>query len=434
MKKVFTIATVFFLLSSQISSAQEKTEGSKKNEKASENKDSKKKEKSDKDHHKKDNKNKSKKIKNPVTVKTASGLEYTITEKGSGIKPQKGDKVVVHYTGKLTNDTVFDSSVKRGQPFEFVLGAGQVIKGWDEAFELLQVGDKATIKFGPELGYGAAANGAIPANSTLIFDIELLNVIEGVKPWNVKGKDTLKTASGLKYIIVKENKGGEKAEAGTIVEFHYSGYLSDGKLFDSSVEREKPLSVKAGQQPLLPGWDEGILLMRAGEKFKLIIPPALALGEKGHPPIIPPNAELTMDIEVLSVKKIVAPPLFDIKGLEQKSTASGLKYYEVKRSGSAVRAAAGKNVKVHYSGYLADGKMFDSSVERGEPIEFPLGQGQVIPGWEEGIALMNVGDKFRLVIPYFLAYGETGRPPIIPEKAELTFDVELVGVEGDQVH
>ena len=94
-----------------------------------------------------------------------------------------------------------------------------------------------------------------------------------------------------------------------------------------------------------------------------------------------------------------------------------------------MKAEAGKTVKVHYSGYLADGKMFDSSIERGEPIEFPLGQGMVIPGWEEGIALMNVGDKLRLVIPYYLAYGEQGREPIIPAKADLTFDVELVDVK-----
>jgi peptidylprolyl isomerase len=379
------------------------------------------------------NKPKSQKVKHPQTVKTASGLEYTIIEKGSGTKPQKGDKVVVNYTGKLTNDTVFDSSLKPGRtPFEFVLGAGQVIKGWDEAFQLLQVGDKATIKFGPELGYGANANGGIPANSTLIFEIELLNVVQAVHQWEAKGKDTIRTASGLKMIMVKENKSGAKAEAGTIAEFHFSGFLAaDGKKFDSSVEREKPLSVKIGQHQLLPGWDEGISLMREGEKAKLFIPAALALGAQGHPPMIPANADLIMDVEVLTVKKIVAPPLFDIKGVEEKTTASGLKYYEVKKSGSAVKAAAGKTVKVHYSGYLADGKMFDSSIERGEPIEFPLGQGKVIPGWEEGIALMSIGDKFRLVIPYFLAYGEEGRPPIIPAKADLTFDVELVNVADD---
>ena len=87
-------------------------------------------------------KEQSKKIKKPITMKTASGLEYTITKKGNGKKPTNGDKVVVHYTGRLTNDTVFDSSVKRGQPFTFTLGKGEVIKGWDEAFLLLEVGDK----------------------------------------------------------------------------------------------------------------------------------------------------------------------------------------------------------------------------------------------------------------------------------------------------
>ena len=77
--------------------------------------------------------------------------------------------------------------------------------------------------------------------------------------------------------------------------------------------------------------------------------------------------------------------------------------------------------------------MFDSSVERGEPIEFPLGKGAVIPGWDEGIAMMSVGDKFRLVIPYQLAYGEAGRAPMIPAKAELTFDVELVELKDGAV-
>jgi peptidylprolyl isomerase len=371
---------------------------------------------------------KSQKVKNPKTVKTASGLEYTITEKGSGKKPQNGDKVKVHYTGRLTNDTVFDSSVGK-QPFEFKLGAGQVIKGWDEAFLLLQVGDKATIKFGPELGYGDHATGKIPANSTLIFDVELLDVTEGVRPFDVKGKDTIKTASGLKYIMVKENKSGEQAVSGTKVVAQYSAFFMDGKMFDSSVDRNQPLKANIGKGQLFAGLEEGISMMRKGEKARFIIPSKLAFGEKGNGPI-PANADIIFDIELQDVQKVVAPVLYDIKGLEAKKTASGLTYYEVKKSGSPVKAEAGKTVKVHYSGYLADGKMFDSSVERGEPIEFELGHGMVIAGWEEGIALMSVGDKFRLVIPYFLAYGEAGRAPIIPAKADLTFDVELVEVKA----
>ncbi len=382
----------------------------------------------DKSKTKEEAKAKSVKVKKPKTVKTASGLEYTITEKGDGKKPQNGDKVVVHYTGKLTNDTVFDSSVSRGQPFTFKLGASQVIKGWDEAFLLLQVGDKATIKFGPELGYGAQANGKIPANSTLIFDVELLDVIEGVRPYDVKGKDTIKTASGVQCIIVQANKSGAPATAGTKIVANYSAYFLDGKMFDSSIDRGQPLKSTIGKNQLFPGLEEGIALLKMGEKARLIIPSKLAFGEKGAGPI-PPNTDLVFDIEITDVQKIVPPVQYDIKGLEAQKTASGITYYEVKRSGSTVKAAAGKIVKVHYTGYLADGTMFDSSVERGEPIEFPLGAGRVIPGWEEGIALMNVGDKLRLVIPYFLAYGEQGRPPQIPAKADLTFDVELIDVK-----
>jgi peptidylprolyl isomerase len=374
---------------------------------------------------------KSQKVKKPKTVKTASGLEYTITEKGNGKKAQIGDKVFVHYTGKLTNDTVFDSSVGKGQPFSFKLGAGQVIKGWDEAFQILQVGDKATIKFGPELGYGERAMGKIPANSTLIFDVELVDVVEGIRPYDVKGKDTVKTASGLQYIVVQANKTGEAAANGTRVVANYSAYFKDGKMFDSSFDRNQPLKATIGKGQLFKGLEEGISLMHKGEKARIIIPSNLAFGDKGNGPI-PANTDIVFDVELVDVQKVVPPVQFDIKGLEAKKTASGITYYEVKKSGSPVKATVGKTVKVHYSGYLADGKMFDSSVERGEPIEFPLGQGMVIQGWEEGIALMSVGDKLRLVIPYFLAYGEQGRPPLIPEKADLTFDVELMDVKDTQ--
>src|SRR5690606_20295430 len=89
------------------------------------------------------------------------------------------------------------------------------------------------------------------------------------------------------------------------------------------------------------------------------------------------------------------------------------------------RPTAGQTVKVHYSGYLEDGNMFDSSVERGQPIAFALGVGQVIKGWDEGISLLRVGEKAKLIIPFDLAYGAAGRPPVIPPSATLIFDVEL---------
>lgn len=237
-------------------------------------------------------------------MKTASGLEYEITQKGKGTKqPKAGDLVTVHYTGKFTNDTVFDSSVKRGQPIKFTLGVGQVIKGWDEGIALLHVGDKAKFIIPPDLAYGSQQRGPIPANSTLIFEVELIDVKEIVepKPFDVKGKDTLTTTSGLKYIKTETTNGGSPKN-GQMVTVHYSGYLLDGKLFDSSVKRDQPFQFQLGAGQVIKGWDEGIALLKKGEKARLILPYDLGYGENGYPPTIPAKATLVFDVELIDFK------------------------------------------------------------------------------------------------------------------------------------
>lgn len=109
-------------------------------------------------------------------------------------------------------------------------------------------------------------------------------------------------------------------------------------------------------------------------------------------------------------------------------TASGL-YYIIQQAGTGVQPKAGQNVSVHYTGTLVDGSKFDSSYDRGQPIAFPIGQGRVIPGWDEGIALMKIGEKRRLIIPPHLGYGERGAGGVIPPNAWLIFDTELISVE-----
>ncbi len=109
------------------------------------------------------------------------------------------------------------------------------------------------------------------------------------------------------------------------------------------------------------------------------------------------------------------------------TTASGLKYI-ILTKGNGEKAQAGKEVEVNYTGYLTDGNIFDSSIKRGVPFDFTLGEGKVIRGWDEGVALMQVGDKFRLIIPPDLGYGERGAGNVIPPNATLIFDVELLKV------
>lgn len=370
----------------------------------------------------------SKPVKTPKTIKTTSGLEYTITAKGNGPVPKAGDKVMVHYTGTLVNGTKFDSSVDKGTPFTFKLGKGEVIKGWDEAFALLHGGDKAKLVIPAELGYGNRPNGQIPANSVLHFEVELLDIIPAPTPWPVaKGMDTITTSSGLKYILFKENKANPQPTKDQVVHMHYSGFLAaDGKIFDSSVERGKPLPFPLGRKMVIPGWEEMAALMHKGDKVKVIVPPQLGYGDAGFSKLVPPKATLIFDMELVDIVPIVPYAIAD--SANKVVTPGGTTVYKIKNGEGAV-CASGKRVHVAYTGYLTDGTIFDSSVFRDQPYGVTLGKRSVIAGWEEALLTARQGDKIRIVVPYQQAYGEAGRAPVIPPKATLIFDMEVVHVQ-----
>lgn len=117
-----------------------------------------------------------------------------------------------------------------------------------------------------------------------------------------------------------------------------------------------------------------------------------------------------------------------VSNSEMVTTASGLQYQDI-LVGSGAAAKSGDTVSVHYTGTLADGSKFDSSLDRGTPFEFTIGAGRVIKGWEEGLLGMNVGGKRRLIIPPDLGYGPAGYPPVIPQNATLYFDIELLAIK-----
>lgn len=234
------------------------------------------------------------------------------------------------------------------------------------------------------------------------------------------------TASGLQYIEIVQGDG-PAPQAGEVVAVHYTGTFTDGTVFDSSYSRGQPIQFPLGRGQVIPGWDEGIGMMNQGGKARLIIPPELAYGERGAGDVIPPNAILIFEVELVSISPGAPAAPTQVDEADYVTTDSGLKYYDFE-TGDGPAPQNGSQVAVHYTGWLVDGTKFDSSLDRGQPIDFVIGVGQVIPGWEEGIATMQVGGKRQLVIPPALAYGEQGAGGVIPPNATLIFEVELLEV------
>ena len=234
---------------------------------------------------------------------TETGLKYKDILVGDGESPKVGDKVVVHYTGTLEDGTKFDSSVDRGQPFEFPIGTGKVIKGWDEGVMSMKVGGKRQLVIPPNLGYGERGAGkVIPPNATLIFDVELIKIKEMYvdSDFSLPGEE-INMESGLR--MIEHVKGdGPKPTSGQLVSVHYRGFLTNASQFDSSHDRGSPFIFNVGEGKVIKGWDEAILDMNVGSKRTLIIPPELGYGSRGAGRMIPPNATLMFEVELIEIK------------------------------------------------------------------------------------------------------------------------------------
>lgn len=343
-------------------------------------------------------------------VEIEPGLKYLDEVVGTGDEVQENSFVSMHYTGWLwvngEKTTKFDSSLDGGVAFSTTLGQSRVFEGWDKGVPGMKVGGKRTLIIGYEMAFGAGGRPPkIPAKSDLYFEIEV-------------------TALPKVNVTVISEGTGPVVGVGDDIKVHYTGWVSEngakGAEFDSSLNRGRPFPLKLGAGQVISGWEKGLEGLKTGTKATLIIPPVMGYGARGSGSVIPPNATLIFEVEILD---------------ESKADSSADKVeVQILSPGTGAVAQAGDDVQVHYTGWLWEagvkGKKFDSSLDRGEPIQFTLGTGRVIKGWDQGLEGLKVGTKARLIIPSSLGYGPRGAGADIPPNANLCFDVELVGIKG----
>lgn len=363
-----------------------------------------------------------------------SGLKKFVISLGKGEKAKPFDEVTMQFTGYVLNKKgykrVFQSSLTNSTFATFQLAAGRMVKGLDEGIQTMKVGEKATFIVPPKLGFGKEESGIIPGNSTLYFDIELLNC--GDPFYHTTNQDTIFGKNGVKILPVLK-QAGKKISMEDVVLFDYIAYFNDSLghpiIFDKSTERGASAVLRPGAKGLFPGLSEGLTCLTNGEKAIVYVPAKLAFGNKGKG-IIPPNTTIIYDVHIVQTQPY---PFYDVNGLDTVKCNSGLKYIQV-RKGTGIPADTGSNISVAYTGFIIDSlglrRIFDASRESHKNLEFVLGKGKVIKGFDEGIKGMAIGEGRRLIIPYDLAYGEKGIPDAgIPEKTTLYFDVELIEIK-----
>jgi FKBP-type peptidyl-prolyl cis-trans isomerase len=228
--------------------------------------------------------------------KTKTGLAIKHLQEGTGPSPDAWDAVTVNYTGWTTDGRMFDSSSKRGQPATFPLN--QVIPGWTEGLQLIKKGGKARLWIPKELAYNDQPGRPM---GMLVFDVELLEIEDRAQPpppppdVAAPPKDAQKTEKGVFYKVLQPGTGKDKPTANSRVKVHYSGWTTDGNLFDSSVARGQPMSFSLLQ--VIPGWTDALQTMVVGQKSRIWIPEELAY--KGRPGA--PKGMLVFDVELLEI-------------------------------------------------------------------------------------------------------------------------------------
>jgi FKBP-type peptidyl-prolyl cis-trans isomerase len=351
--------------------------------------------------------------------KTPSGLAYVIlAEGGQPQKPGINDTVRIHYTVWRTNGENPFSTRHRDRPQGRYLP--QQPPGWVETLTAMNLGEKRLVWMTPEAAY--SGRGAKPTE-TMVYEIELIEIEAAPPPpdnLEAPPADAKKTASGIPYQELAPGTGLERPRAWDQVSVHYSAWDTKGKMLQSTHTRHRPQVVNLMRAS--PAWADVLTNMVVGQKVRAWLPAS----KLTNLPSVPKDSTVVYEFELAEVKKQKDPPPVpkDVAAppKDAKKTAKGVFYKVLEPGTGKVRPKVDQIVRVHYTGWTTDGRMFDSSVVRDSPTRFPLNN--VIAGWTDGMQTMVVGETKRFWIPEELAYkGREGSPA-----GMLVFDVELLEI------
>ena len=407
---------------------------------------------------------------NPDTVRVREGMIVTVDMKYG------------------TEDSVLYNSSSSPQEVRFPIQPSLYEGDMYEAFQLFVKGDSATfvIKAAPFFQKTVKQPTLPPGISEeddLIFDVRFIDVqsqedleaTEMARAQMLRDEEPLivqayvdehnisvePTESGIYYIEKKKGKG-KNPKKDDWVSVHFTVWKLNGeKLFSTYDRTDEPMDFEFGGRFENEGFQQALGMMKEGGKAEALIPSVLAFGAQGAGQVVPPYAPLFYEIDLVDVmtidewdrkqsdrkalkladklkkqaaeKEQIKKYIADNKLIPTEELPSGIVYVEEVK-GAGIKPGIGSKVKVHYTGKLLDGSVFDSSVDRGQPFEFVIGRGMVIKGWDKGIALMNVGSKGTLIIPFEQGY-DSRESGSIPAYSTLVFDVELLEIveeEGDK--
>lgn len=337
-----------------------------------------------------------------ILVPAAEGAESPLEE----------DEVSVHYVGTLLDGTKFDSSRDRDEPFKFKLGTGQVIKGWDIGVASMKKGEKAILTCKPEYAYGKAGSPPkIPSNATLQFEVELLS-------W--ESDNDLTNDGGILKKVLKKGQGESKPYTGYEVTVHYVGKFLDGKIFDSSRDRNQPITFNVSEDESIPEcFHKGVKEMKKGEILQLTVKPRYAFGEEGNAKLgVPPNTTVIYELELLEMCQI--DRIQDGAVLKKK----------IKEGSGYKRPNDGSKVQLKYT-LTVEGAPAPL-VSLNVPTEFVLGSGTLPEALDLALPKMDKGEVARVTThdSDFLFSAEENKKRGFPVgKQKFIFDVELVDFE-----